>query len=184
MVPAMLEQARKRQSEKGLDNVRWRLGEAEHLPYEDDSFSLVVTRYSFHHLLDPTLVLREMERVCRPGGRVAVVDVTPDKEKANAYDDLEKLRDPSHTRALPLNQLKELGGQQHLSLVKAASYRVDVAVDTLLRDSFPPPGNAEKVRRMVREDIGVNRLSIGAYQQDGELRFSFPISIVVWTKTV
>jgi ubiquinone/menaquinone biosynthesis C-methylase UbiE len=184
MVPAMLEQARKRQNEKGLNNVQWRLGDAEHLPYEDQSFSLVVTRYSFHHLLNPDLVLREMVRVCRSGGRVAVVDVTPDEGKANAYDDLEKLRDPSHTRALTLTQLKELGARHSLSLVKTANYRVDVAVDALLKDSFPPPGNAEKVRRMVREDIGVNRLSMDAYQRDGELRFYFPTSIVVWTKTV
>ena len=53
--------------------------------------SAVITRYSFHHFLEPEAVLNEMVRVCRPGGRVAVVDVfmsTP--EQSEAYNRMEK----------------------------------------------------------------------------------------------
>jgi ubiquinone/menaquinone biosynthesis C-methylase UbiE len=79
------------------------------LPLPDAAFSVVVTRYSFHHFLDPKAVLAEMVRVCRPGERVAVIDVfTSGPEHAEVYNRVEKLRDPSHVRALPLAELTGL----------------------------------------------------------------------------
>ena len=118
LVPAMIEQARKRQMEMGLENIDWRLGDVARLPFRDAVFSLVVTRYSFHHFLEPRRVLEEMARVCRPGGRVGVADATPEAGKATAYDELETLRDPSHTRALPLEQLQALATGLPLTLVR------------------------------------------------------------------
>lgn len=182
LVPAMLDEARKRQNSMRLKNLEWKLGDAGRLPFGDATFDLVVSRYSFHHLLDPGAVLGEMARVCRPGGRVAVADVTPEEEKTKAYDELEITRDPSHTHALSFDQLKALGSQQGLRLSNTGSYRLDNSVESLLAASFPPPGNADRFRCMVRDDIGIDRLSISAYLKDGELRFSFPTSVVVWTK--
>ena len=71
----MIEEARKRQQSMGLTNMEWRVGDVLPLPFADSSFSAVITRYSFHHFLEPEAVLTEMVRVCQPGGRVAVVDV-------------------------------------------------------------------------------------------------------------
>ena len=96
ITPAMIEEAQKRQQAMGLANMAWKVGDVLPLPFPGSSFSAVITRYSFHHFLDPEAVLTEMVRVCHPGGRVAVVDVfmsTP--EQSEAYDRMEKLRDPS-----------------------------------------------------------------------------------------
>jgi len=182
LTPAMLEEARKLQHARGLTNVRWQLADATRLPFDDASSSLVVTRYSMHHMLDPLAVLREMVRVCVPGGRILIADVTPAPGKAAAFDALDRLRDPSHTHALPLSELEELGRAAGLTPHRQDFYRLDVEVDGLLNDSFPPPGNAELFRQAVRADIGLNRLSIEAYEQDGTLRFLFPVSIVAWKK--
>lgn len=182
VVPAMLEEAARRQQREGLHNVEWRIGDATRLPERDQTFSLVVTRYSFHHLLHPADALKEMARVCRPGGRVAVADVTPDADKRAAYDELEKLRDPSHTSALTVDELEALGRDAGLKLLRVTDYRIDNTVDALLGSSFPLEGNADRFRKRVREDVGVNRLSINAYEREGELRFGFPVSIIVWEK--
>src|SRR5262245_24009103 len=72
ITPAMLERARALQQEKGLTNVTWTLGDVLPLPYPDASFSIVTSRFAFHHFLDPSAVLAEMKRVCRPGGKVLV----------------------------------------------------------------------------------------------------------------
>src|SRR4029077_12563271 len=97
-------------AEKGLSNVTWRQGDVAKLPYGDASFTIVVTRYSFHHFLDPRKALREMIRVCAPGGRIVVVDTcaSEDPAKAAEFNRLEKWRDPSHVRNLPLTELKGL----------------------------------------------------------------------------
>jgi len=182
LVPAMLDQARKLQAEKTLQNVTWEKGDATRLPFADETFSLVVTRYSFHHLIRPANALREMARVCRPGGRIAVADVTPESSKRDAFDAMDKLRDPSHTQTLTLEELKALGEEQGLRLLNVADYRLDTGLEELLANSFPPDGNADKMRATVRADIGVNALSIHAYLTDGAVHFTFPISVVVWQK--
>src|SRR5215467_2719663 len=74
VTPAMLERARKLAAEKRLSNVSWRQDDVYSLPYADGSFSIVTTRFSFHHFVDPAAVLREMLRVCAPHGRIVVVD--------------------------------------------------------------------------------------------------------------
>src|SRR5260370_1302929 len=80
--------------EKSLANVVWCIGDVARLPFGDGAFSIAVSRFAFHHMLAPDVVLSEMVRVCRPGGRIAVVDVavSPVPEKAAAYNTMEKLR--------------------------------------------------------------------------------------------
>src|SRR5437016_1370639 len=53
VTPAMIERARALAAEKGLGNVAWRVGDALPLPYPDGAFSLVVSRFAFHHFPAP-----------------------------------------------------------------------------------------------------------------------------------
>src|SRR5512140_2584740 len=70
LTPAMIEQAKVMQQADGLTNLTWHVGDVERLPFAAGAVSLVFTRYSFHHSLDPKAVLAEMVRVCSHGGRV------------------------------------------------------------------------------------------------------------------
>ena len=108
LTPAMLEQARALQRQQGLENLTWQEGDVLPLPYADHSFSIVSTRFAFHHFEDPLAVLKEMRRVCRPGGRVVVADSAPAAGKADAFNRMERLRDPSHVRALSPEELRAL----------------------------------------------------------------------------
>jgi ubiquinone/menaquinone biosynthesis C-methylase UbiE len=183
LTPAMIEQARARQQAKGLTNLTWLVGDAVPLPFPDATFSVVVTRYSFHHFLDPKAVLAEMVRVCRPGGRVAVIDVfTSSPEQAEAYNRVEKLRDPSHVRALSLEELTGLCHNAGLRDVRTAFYKLDVPLEELLARSFPNPGDADRIRQTFADDIGVDRLGVGAHRRDGAIHFGFPIAAIVGQK--
>ena len=117
MTPAMLDRARQLATEKTINNVTWDRGDVAALPYADGAFDVVVTRFSMHHFLDPLSVLREMVRVCAPGGRVVVMDMyaSDDPAKAVEWNRAEKLRDPSHVRCLTLPELKALFGAVGLS---------------------------------------------------------------------
>jgi SAM-dependent methyltransferase len=175
----MIEQARARQRAKNVANVTWAIGDAVPLPYHDAAFSVVVTRYSFHHFLEPRAVLGEMVRVCRPGGRVAVIDVfTSDPEQAEAYDRVEKLRDPSHVRALSAAELLELCHAAGLRNVQSARFKLPMRLETILAASFPGPGDADRIREIFAADIGVDRLGVGAHRRDGAIHFAFPIIVV------
>ena len=92
LTQAMIDQARVHQQELGLTNLSWQVGTALPLPYADNSFSIVVTRYSFHHFLDPQATLEEILRVCKPGGRVVIADAAPPKANVDAYNRLETAR--------------------------------------------------------------------------------------------
>ena len=113
ITPEMLQQA----GEKNIPNMWRELGAAESLPHDNATFDRVVTRYSLHHMHDPKTVIAEMVRVCKPGGRVLIVDIIAPEDEAiaNRYNHLERLRDPSHTTALMLSTLKELLAENGLA---------------------------------------------------------------------
>ena len=62
VTPAMIAQAQKNQTDQEIANITWQIGTCLPLPFANDAFSLVLTRYSFHHFLNPAEVLAEMIR--------------------------------------------------------------------------------------------------------------------------
>src|SRR5947209_6813694 len=183
LTPAMIEQAKALQQAHGLTNLAWHVGDVQPLPFANASFSLAFTRYSFHHFLDPKAVLAEMVRVCSPGGRVVVVDVfTSNPEQAEAYNRLEKLRDPSHVRALALEELTGLFDQAGLRDVRTQLYKHEVELEQVLQRSFPNPGDADTIRQLFAEDLGVNRLGVGAHRREGNIHYAYPVAVVVGQK--
>src|SRR6202046_4552314 len=108
LTPAMLEQARRTQKEQGTGNVSWDQGDVSAMPYADGTFDIVTCRFAFHHFPDPLPVLREMRRVCRAGGRIVGGDGARGGERSAAFNAMEKMRDPSHTRALAVEGLTAL----------------------------------------------------------------------------
>ena len=121
LTPEMLDQVTKLAADKGFANMETAIADAEALPFEADSFDLVTCRIAPHHFPNIALFLAESFRVLKPGGIFALVDnVSPDPEttpgfaKAElrdagiAYNAFEKIRDPSHGRALATAEWIEL----------------------------------------------------------------------------
>jgi ubiquinone/menaquinone biosynthesis C-methylase UbiE len=66
--------ARSLANDRGLTNVQFEIGTIYELPYPDGSFDVAFAHTVLEHLGDPLRALREMRRVLRPGGVVAVRD--------------------------------------------------------------------------------------------------------------
>jgi ubiquinone/menaquinone biosynthesis C-methylase UbiE len=182
IVPAMIEQAKQRQLGMGLANMTWVVGDILPLPFEDGAFSLVLSRYAFHHVLEPAAVLHEMTRVCAPGGRVAVIDFDMEPAKAGAFDHMEQLRDPSHVHAFSAAELEAMASDAGLAHVRTASYSLDMGMEEQLAASSPNPGDDERFRQVFRDDLGMNRLGVCARREGEEIRYTYPIGIVVGEK--
>lgn len=183
ITPAMIDQAKQLQQSRGLTNITWQVASVPPLPFADQAFSIVFTRYSFHHFRDPAAVLQEMVRVCATGGRIVVVDVfMTTQQQADAYNALEKLRDPSHVRALLLTELKDLFAAARLHDANTLFYRQEMAVERLLKGSFPNPGDEERIRQAFNDDLGRNVLGLDAQWRDGDIQFSYPIVAFVGFK--
>ncbi len=109
---AMLEAGRVEAKRAALRNVVFMQADAAKLPFLDASFDIVVSRFAVHHFEHPERQVAEMRRCLRMGGRLAIADLISDHdpEIAATQNRLERLRDPSHTQMLSLEDLAELVG--------------------------------------------------------------------------
>ena len=184
LTPEMLDQARALQAELGISNIRWQQGDVLPLPFDDEAFSIVVTKATFHHMTDPAAVLAQMRRVCAPGGRIAVSDLTPDAAKVAALDWIERLRDPSHVHVLTTQELRSLG--RATGLIERAYWQTPAVLplEAVLATSFPDAGNLERVREYYREDTasGEDRYGLSTREENGQIIVTYPMTTVVWDR--
>lgn len=108
ITPEMLPAAAKLAAERGVTNISFETADAEHMPFDDGAFDLVTCRIAPHHFLHIDRFLSQSWRVLRAGGFLAVVDnVVPDGEAGEYVNRFEELRDPSHHRALGLEEWRK-----------------------------------------------------------------------------
>ncbi|TYK66819.1 class I SAM-dependent methyltransferase [Colwellia echini] len=182
LTPAMLKQAKNRASEANILNMSFREGDAMNLPYEDNSFDVVLTRYSFHHFLTPEKALQEMIRVCKPGGRVVVADVAIEQRFMEQFNHIERLRDSSHVSALSLDKFEQLFSSEDLILCSKTQYSVDVELEKQLSVSFPKQGDDTKIRDLITQDVGNNSTGFNPKLINGDVFYSYPIFVYVGVK--
>ena len=178
LTPAMLEQARAAQQKQSLVNLSWDCGDVTALPYADGTFDIVTCRYAFHHFPDPLAVLNEMRRVCAPGGRVVVVDSAPSREKSAAFNAMEKLRDPSHTRALPPEELTTLYAEAGLPEPRMEHFRLALDLDSFLARSYPREDDEPRLKALFESALKEDTLDLQPRQIDGQIHFFVPTAIL------
>ncbi|MFD2036715.1 class I SAM-dependent methyltransferase [Belliella marina] len=171
----MINEGKKLQEKSNLENITWQIGDVASLPYGDNLFSIVISRFGFHHFLNPIKVLSEMKRVCKPNGLVMVVDVSLPDAKIDKYNEMEKNRDNSHVAALSLTEFQNLFTDVGLTQVEKDKYVMEISLDEQLQASFPV--DKEGLRNMILSDVGVDELGVNATKISGEVFLNYPIHI-------
>jgi len=77
LTPRLLEAGQRRPEAQGLD-IEWVEADAEHLPFEDDSYDVVMSAIGVMFAPHHQVAADELVRVCRPGGTIAVLSWTPE----------------------------------------------------------------------------------------------------------
>lgn len=175
VTPAMLAAGKRSAEKDGLRNVLFQCGDATALPFLDESFDIVITRFALHHIEQPELVLGEMARCLRPGGRLAVADMAADEdvELAGSQDRLERLRDPSHARILSISGLLAALDRIGLEGFDVEARDIDRPLAPWLSQSETGEDVAAAIRGEIAAEIaGGTPTGLRAYEADGELRFA------------
>lgn len=169
----MLLQARAFQKERHISNAAFDRGEAEHLPYPDASFDLVTCQCSFHHLPKPGFALREMIRVSKPGGRIALIDTLgPESDpKFELHNRIETVRDPSHTLSLRLTTYLEMFEKNGVEVARQSLKRRPRSFDQWMRRAGLEPKDKryQEARRLLEESLAGDRAGFSAQPQGEDI---------------
>jgi SAM-dependent methyltransferase len=180
LTPAMIEKAREHAAALELANVDWHVGNVLPLPFPDRKFSVVVSRFAFHHFPDPLAVLREMVRVCTRPGRIVIADMvaSDDPKRADTLNRMERLRDPSHARTLTLAEWRSLFADAGLPVPRETYYDVRAELERLLATSFPAPDDIPVIRQMFADSLADDGLGMKTKQKGDKILLSYPIAIL------
>lgn len=173
LTEAPLALAEQMRQQRGLANLSFQVGDAEQLPFADQSFDVVVSRFALHHCEDAQRVLAEMARVCRLHGTVVIEDlVTSEFPKRAAYQNrMEYLRDPSHTRALSISEFLAIFSACGLEVEQIYTDFRPQVLEQWLKNTQTPDEPARQVRTLMEQDEQHNLSGLRLFRQDGALHF-------------
>ncbi|MCP3965665.1 MAG: methyltransferase domain-containing protein [Lentisphaerae bacterium] len=168
------------------ENIEFVKGESDRLPFEDESFDLVICRFALHHFSDYSTKFAEMIRVCKKNGWVVVCDIiTEHPELFEKYNYYERLRAKSHAYFLTHEDLQSLFDENDLRIMRNEYRDLSMEFDkwfdagSCLKDS----GVKNKMLSELREELqGGPQTGLQPYMKDGKLFFLRRINIIVGKK--
>lgn len=174
VTPEMLAEGEKEAVKAGIQNIAFKIGNAELLPFENDTFDLVVSRFAVHHFTQPSIQVAEMTRVCRPSGFVGIIDIVspPEEGLAHRYNHWERVRDPSHTMALSPEAFAGLISRARLVPTITDSREIEVDVDSWLSLTQPGEQPIREIKLAIEQDIaGKGSTGLRPFIRDQKFKF-------------
>lgn len=149
ITPEMIGQARQLAASRGLRGVRFAFSAAEHLAFHDESFDIVTCRSAAHHFLDVPAFVADVRRLCKPGGRMLLIDSTSPEDEAlsRLMDDWERRRDPSHMHNHSPSEWQALLKRLGFHVLRTAIVRSEMEFGDWARRSGTPAEVAAALRR-------------------------------------
>ena len=174
MTNTMLAVGKDEAGKRGLLNLDFVQGDAEKLPFSDNSFDIVISRLAFHHFLNPKRCFSEMARVLKTGGKLVVIDMEAAEEALrNTEDEIETLRDPSHIRNLSEEEFTEMFRESRLSIMTMDCTKLPVSLSAWLALTNTPAELSANISKRLTDEINDNGLTgFTPYQKNGEIYFN------------
>lgn len=182
----MLREAQALARRRGIANAVFCQGDSEALPFASACFSIVTCRVAMHHFPDVPRAIREMARVCQPGGCIAIVDnVTPEDAAAcTAINAWETLRDPSHCWAYPLSQWRQFFSDAGLTLAAEEVVPKPMAFFPWATRMEVGEAAVEEIRRLLFDDANFPRDFLRPRFENEEAYFDLTEGLFIARKLV
>jgi ubiquinone/menaquinone biosynthesis C-methylase UbiE len=134
-----------------IGNIGTRRGVAENLPFADQSFDLVCTRYSAHHWANLPRALSEMRRVLSSTGRLIIIDVVaPELPLLDTHlQTLELLRDPSHVRNYSIAEWRTQLARAAFEVSRSETWKLRLEFDAWIARSRTPADRVAMLRSLL-----------------------------------
>ncbi len=124
------------------------LAPAEHIPFDDGAFDVVVTRIAPHHFEDIRAAMAEMERV---SNRLVVVEDT--LWSSDRHEEAEKLRDPTHVRNYTEDEWRELLTELGLEVEQVECFAKEHPLEDWLARTGCEGEEAARVRELLADRL-------------------------------
>ncbi len=128
--------------------------------------------------------MEEMYRVCKPGGKILITDITVDKNKKDKYNkNVEKIRALSYTEALKLEDILEK--IKALGAINIQSEQFDLKTNmktSLSLSSHGKPNSNNENIRFYKQETEVNNLESKNCKVDDHVHYNLPMSTIIGQK--
>jgi ubiquinone/menaquinone biosynthesis C-methylase UbiE len=147
LTPEMLEKARGFLESNGIKNAAFVQGDAENLPFPDESVGTVTCRIAAHHFPDVRKFVKEVHRVLKQQGLFILIDnVAPEvREYDLFYNKIEKKRDPSHVRAYKKSEWLSLLEHKGILVEEIIRFKKKFSFDTWCKMMDVPEREKQKL---------------------------------------
>ncbi len=180
LTPEMVHQAQLVGRERNARGMTAAIAAASSLPVRSRSADLLTCRYAFHHMQDAEQVLKEFHRVLADDGCLLLADTvaTEDPDVYEWMDKVERLRDPSHHLNRSPSELLKLIEECGFRVTEQGESRVHLDLESWVQRSATAPENVAQLRTMLT-DAGTNVANaFEIVEEQGEIRFSWPVLVV------
>ena len=178
----MIDTAEVIRDERKLNNVTFKMMDAESLGFDDGFFDIVSCRFAFHHFTNPGKVMSEMVRVCKNGGTIVLVDglSSEDAVKSKYHNEIEQIRDPSHVRRYPQSELEGMFRDAGLKIIHARNWDAGFYFDEWISIADPGDEIVEQLRRTMIDSIEDDKTGLNVrFDDEGRLLFTHDTVILV-----
>lgn len=167
--PAMLAVGKTEAEKSGIANMRFVSGFVEQIPFDDQSFDIVLSRLAFHHFTEPEKPFAEMSRVLKKGGQFVIINMEAAEEPLRSVEDeIETMRDPSHIKNRSRSEFAALYLKYGYTVTKQETVRIPVSLSAWMDLTDTPEDIRVKIEELMRSEIrGSGQTGFRPYFNEG-----------------
>lgn len=165
----MLDEARRIAAEKGITNCDWVIGDAERLPFADQTFDAYTVRAAPHHFPHVDVFIDEAFRVLKPGRDAAFVDCTAPLPARDFLHAVEIGRDPAHILSLTVEEWVAKLERAGFQVESAKARELDWEFEGWMDNQNVPAERRKELAAVIESAQGEVREQLHPERRDGKL---------------